>query len=56
MAQLTLEMGYKEINRVIYTRRDMAGCHNDAVPEVATKPILSLQLSDIAPNPITEPT
>ena len=29
----TLEMGCNEINRFVYTRRDIAGHHNDAPPE-----------------------
>ena len=38
---MTLEMGYKEIHMIVYTRRDIVGCHNDAPPEMASAPILS---------------
>ena len=44
-ARLTLKMGYKEINRVVYTRRDAAGRHKDAPPEMTPAPILSRQLA-----------
>ena len=40
-ARWTLKMGYKDINRVVYTRRDVAGRHNDATPEMPPAPILS---------------
>ena len=38
-------MVYKEINRVVYTRCNIAGCCNDAPPEMAPVTILSCQLS-----------
>ena len=57
--RLTLEMGYKEINGVVYIRGDtwqnIEGCHEDVPPEMAPAPILSCQLSNINLNSITKP-
>ena len=57
--RLTLEMGYKEINGVVYIRGDtwqnIEGRHEDVAPEMAPAPILSCQLSNINPNSITKP-
>ena len=55
-AQLTLKMGYKEIKRVVYTRRDVGRRHNDMAPEMAqvcTHFIMPAR--DIAPNPMSKP-
>ena len=46
---------FKEINRVVYTRRDIAGRHNNLLPEMAPASILSRQLGDITQNFITKP-
>ena len=43
--RLTLKMGYKEINRVVYTRCDVTGCRNDALSKIAPAPILSHPLA-----------
>ena len=40
-ARWTLKMGYKEMNRVVYTGHDVAGRHNGAPPEMSPAPILS---------------
>ena len=46
-ARLTLEMGYKEISRVIYAMHNIAGRHNDVPTEMAPGPILAYPIGDI---------
>ena len=46
--RLMPEMGYKEINKIIYTRCDISGRQNDTQLEMAPAPILSHQLSNTA--------
>ena len=48
-AQWRLKMGYKEINRVVYTKRDVEGRHDDAPPEMSPAPIL-LRCSGTSPQ------
>ena len=46
-ARLTLEMGYKEISRVICAMHNIAGRHNDVPTEMAPGPILAYPIGDI---------
>ena len=57
-ARMTLKMGYKKINRVVYTMRHIVGHHNDHWWHAARNGACSHLIAparNIASNPLTKP-